>query len=213
MGKLFNYDSGIMRFLNKAVDCFFLSFLWLIFSIPVITLGASTTALYYVANKVIRHDRSHVWREFWHSFKTNFKQSTIIWLILMVMYWVLIANCFFYWKTMPNEILLAFNLVITLFVTMWALHVFPFIARFYNGIKAIMKSCLLMSIRHMLKSFCLLILFVVAVILLLMWPVAIFFLPALYMLVATFILEPMYRRYMSEEDLAAENERNMEYFN
>lgn len=213
MGKLFSYDSGIIRTLNKIVDCVFLNFLWILFSIPIVTAGAATTALYYTANKVIRHDRSHVWREFWHAFKTNFKQSTIVWLLMMVAYWLLISNCLFFVKMVPNKAMLIFNIITICLVVIWMLHVFPHIARFQNKLKAIMKNCALMAIRHFLRSISLLLLLAAEIVLLFMWPILLFVLPTLYMVVASFILEPMYEKYMSEEDLEAEEERNRAYYN
>ena len=38
-------------------------------------------------------------------------------------------------------------------------------------------------------------------------------LPAVYILVANFILERIFRKYMSAEDLEAEQERNQEFYN
>ena len=49
MGRFFNYDSPLFSSINKIVDCVFLSLLWFVFSIPIVTMGASTSALYYVA--------------------------------------------------------------------------------------------------------------------------------------------------------------------
>ena len=102
MGKLFNYDSGLIQFLNKIVDSVFLSVLWIIFSIPIFTSGAATAALYYTANKVIRHSRSHVLIEFWRAFKANFKKATIVTLILMVIYFLVIvcAGVNFMWNSL-----------------------------------------------------------------------------------------------------------------
>lgn len=47
---LFKYDSPFVQICNKIVDCICLSVLWLVTSLPVLTIGASTTALYYAIN-------------------------------------------------------------------------------------------------------------------------------------------------------------------
>lgn len=209
MGKLFDYDGGIMRFLNKLVDCVFLSFLWILFSLPILTFGASTCALYYTANKVIRHDRSHVLREFWGAFKKNFKQATISWLILGVIGWIIIGNCLlFYGQSQPIFIM---YVVIGCLITAWGLHLFAQIARFENRLKYIMRNSALMGIRHILKTALMMLVLAAVVIILMMWPILILILPALYMVAASFILESIYERYMSPEDLALEKERNGEY--
>ena len=212
MGKFFSYDGGLIRILNKLVDCVFLSVLFLLFSLPIITFGASSTALYYTANKVIRRDRSHVWREFWGAFKANFKQSTIVWLILMVLYWILVANCLLM-RQWSQTALLVFYAIFIVLITVWALYMFPHIARFENKITAMMKNCAFMSIRHLVNSLVLLVLFALAIVVLLMWPILILVIPALHAVHQTLIFEPLFRKYMSDEDLEAEDERNCDYYN
>ena len=79
----FNYDNPVWRFIGKFGDLIILNILWLVCSIPVITIGASTTAVYYVTLKLARDDDGYTIRSFFKSFKENFKQSTVIWLILL----------------------------------------------------------------------------------------------------------------------------------
>ena len=62
MFSLFKYDSPLVQTCNKIVDCICLSILWLITSLPVITIGASTTALYYSMNKCVRRSEGNLWR-------------------------------------------------------------------------------------------------------------------------------------------------------
>ena len=211
MSNIFDYDGGIMSILNKIVDCILLGVLWLIFSIPVITIGASTTALYYTVNKVIRHDRSHILREFWRGFKTNFGQSTIVWLILMAVYTLVVGNCIFFFKYKTNEVMLGFNVAVLCVFTMWALHLFPYIARFQIGTKSLMKNCVYFLVRHLLKTLILFVLLVVACLAMLTYLPFVLLSPVLYTLAATYFLEPIYFRYMSDEDYEAENERNQVY--
>jgi uncharacterized membrane protein YesL len=217
MGKFFNYDSPIMSTINKVVDCFFLSLLWLVFSIPLVTIGASTTALYYTVNKVIRHDRSSIWKEFWGSFKQNFKQATIVWLILCVLYYILITNCIIMYRVYIAEqgsiAVLILYLLSLIILMLWTSYLFPYIARFTNTTKNIMKISGFLFVRHLLTSLLLVVLFTVALVIVYLFFPAIFLVPAFYMLVAGFLLENVFKRYMSEEDLAAEEERNRVYYN
>ena len=217
MGKLFSYDSPIIQSINKIVDCAILSILWLLFSIPVITFGASTSALYYTVNKVISHNRSDVWREFWGSFKTNFKQSTIVWLILLVFTYVLGVDCIFLYNmikagTVASWILAPFA-VTALFVVMWGIYAFAYIARFQASLKVIMKNSALFVIRPLLRSVLLAVVFAASVALFMFLPITIVILPTLGMFLMTVILESIFEKYMSDEDLAAEAERNQVYYN
>ena len=81
--KGFSYDGPIMSFLSRVADILILNVLTLIFSIPLITIGAATTAAHYTALKM-RREEGHVLSCFWKSFKMNLKQSTGIWLIFAV---------------------------------------------------------------------------------------------------------------------------------
>ena len=69
MDDLFNYDNKFFRFMNKVADGFYVSILWILFCIPIVTAGASTTALYYTVHKSLRRNRGYVWKNFWESFK------------------------------------------------------------------------------------------------------------------------------------------------
>lgn len=217
MGKLFNYDSPIMQSINKITDCAILSLLWLVFSIPIVTIGASTTALYYTINKVIRHNRSHVWREFWSSFKSNFKQSTLVWLILILLYYLLgVDSIFVYNLAKAGKVgiwLLAPFIVTGFLVMMWMLYMFGYIARFYNSLKGTMKNCAFLVIRHLLRSFLVVLVFIATVVIFLFLPVTIIILPAAGMYLINLILETIFVKYMTDEDLEAEEERNRVYYN
>ena len=214
---IFNYNGPIMQTINKLVDCFFLSLLWILFSLPIVTCGAATTALYYTVHKVIRYDRSHVWREFWKSFKENFKQSTIVWVISLVIFYVLSVDFLFVYNLISAGkigvwVYIPFALA-TVFMIIYITYIFGYIARFENSLKNILKNSAYFSIRHLLRSILLLGTFAVAVAFLFFFPIAIALLPPLYMYVVSAILESVFKKYMSEEDLAMEEERNRVYYN
>ena len=73
----FNWDNIVFQMLGKLVDCVWVSILWVICCIPVFTIGASTTALYYTVHKSIRGDRGYTTRTFFGAFRDNFKAATL----------------------------------------------------------------------------------------------------------------------------------------
>ena len=81
----FNMDNKFFQFMGQLADAFILSVLWLLACIPVVTAGASTTALFYTIHKVLRRQQGYLWSVFWDSFRSNFKQSTKIWLVQLAM--------------------------------------------------------------------------------------------------------------------------------
>lgn len=217
MGELFNLDNKFFQGINKIVDCVCLSFLWLLLCIPVVTAGAATTALYYTVNKVIRNNRSYIWKEFWHAFRTNFKQSTLVWLILIFIYAIMGIDCYIMFQFAKagvsyGSLYIVFAMLM-LIVTMWANYLFPYMARFENTLKAVLKNCAIMALLNLGKSFVLLVLLLVALVVAYVFFPAIMILPAVYMLLANLILEKVFVKYMTPEDIEAEKERNEEFFN
>lgn len=217
MGELFNLDNKFFQGINKIVDCVCLSFLWLLLCIPVVTAGAATTALYYTVNKVIRNNRSYIWKEFWHAFRTNFKQSTLVWLILIFIYAIMGIDCYIMFQFSKagvsyGSLYIVFAMLM-LIVTMWANYLFPYMARFENTLKAVLKNCVIIALLNLGKSFVLLVLLLAALVAAYVFFPAIMILPAVYMLLANLILEKVFVKYMKPEDIEAEKERNEEFFN
>lgn len=147
-----NPDSRIMSFLAKLGDMFILNVLYLVCCIPVITIGAATTALYYNTLKMAENRESYVWREFLRTFKENFKQATIIWMIILVIGVVLVGD-FLVMGGIGSQALASVTaivvIVVGVFLILTAVYVFPVLARFDNSVLNIMKYALLMAIRHL----------------------------------------------------------------
>lgn len=81
--RFFSYDSKFGQlFLKLSYGCC-LNILWLVCCLPIVTIGASTTALYYTSFKIAKDEGSYITTMFFRSFKQNFKQATIIWLIML----------------------------------------------------------------------------------------------------------------------------------
>jgi uncharacterized membrane protein YesL len=82
--RFLSYDSKFGQlFLKLSYGCC-LNILWLVCCLPIVTIGASTTALYYTSFKIAKDGGSYITKMFFHSFKQNFRQATVIWLIMLV---------------------------------------------------------------------------------------------------------------------------------
>ncbi|MGN1184899.1 MAG: DUF624 domain-containing protein, partial [Oliverpabstia sp.] len=76
MNNLFNPDNKFFTFMGKVADLMILNLLCIVCCLPIVTAGASITALYYVTLKIARNEETYIARGFFHSFKENFKQAT-----------------------------------------------------------------------------------------------------------------------------------------
>lgn len=206
------YDGLLCQTLGKVTDCMILSLLWIISCIPIITVGAATTAMYYTINKVVRYGTTGILREYWHSFTLNFKQATIIWLGLLLIYGLLLISGYgaylLYLADYIPKAMLLFLFVLSAAITMWSGYLFPYLARFNNSTTQIMKNCVWLTglnLHWTILLFAILLLTIVATALI---PIGLFLFPAGGMLIGSYILERVFRKYMSPEDLTAENLRN-----
>lgn len=217
MKEFFDLEGPFFRTMTQIVDLVYVSLLFLLCCIPVFTAGASMTALYYTVHKTIKHGHSYVTREFFGAFKRNFKQATLVWLLLMLFYGVVGTECYLMYQyaikgQAIGKIYIVLMVVIAL-VVIWNLYLFPYIARFSNSTKQIMKNAAFFAAGNMLRSVLLFVLLIFFVLLVVSWPGLVFVLPGLYAFIMERGMEKIYGKYMSEEDKKAEEERNREYKN
>ncbi|MBP3326999.1 MAG: DUF624 domain-containing protein [Coprococcus sp.] len=148
MDKIFSTDNPLFTFLGRICDIFLLHLLWIITSIPIITIGASTTALYYTAMKSVKLEEGYIAKRFFKSFKENFKQATIIWLILLVVGAVFAFDLYFAIANSKKLLTLIFTVMTCVYLFVF-FYVFPLQARFSNTIKATLKNALLLAVKNM----------------------------------------------------------------
>lgn len=151
LGGVFSVDSKFSIVMSKLFDLMVLNFIFIIMCIPIVTIGANLTAMSYVTLRMSRNEDSYVWKSYWKSFRENFKQSTIIWLILLCLGLFLAADIYLTTNLMTGwltniKYFFFFLALVYLFVF---LYIFPVQSRFYNKIKYTMRNSLLFSIRHL----------------------------------------------------------------
>lgn len=164
--------------MNTLADYILLNFLWLICCIPIVTIGASTTALYYVTMQTAREEHGYIARNFFRSFKENFKQSTIIWLIMFLIGAILTFNVSF-WFTMKStmgNVLGALLSVALLLYVFTLFYVFPLLARFNNTVKQSMKNALFISLQNLKQTLFITVVNIIIILALYLLPIsAVFF--------------------------------------
>ena len=82
---IFSYDSTFSQVVLRVASSCYLNLLWLVCSLPIVTAGAATAALYAVTLKLAEDDTGHLTEHFFHAFRQNFRQATVLW--LMAPYW------------------------------------------------------------------------------------------------------------------------------
>ena len=150
MARLFDFDNPVWRFMGRIADMFMLTLLWAVCSIPIVTIGASTTALYYVTLKMAENQESYIIKSFWKSFTENLKTSTGIWGIMLLPGVVLGASAAAVFQAggqwMP---MFSWWLLILLFLYLLMLTlVFPLAARLDTGIKGLLYMAFMVAMKN-----------------------------------------------------------------
>ena len=148
MDRIFNMDNKFFTFMGKAADLILLNIIFLICCLPVVTIGASVTAMYYVTLKMVRNEESYISRSFFQSFRQNFRQATGIWLILLAGGTVLWLDFQIMEQAGSGGIFQAVYLglcFILLIYGMISAYIFPLLAKFDNTVKNTFKNSLLIT--------------------------------------------------------------------
>ncbi|MDY2813893.1 MAG: DUF624 domain-containing protein [Dorea sp.] len=146
----FVIDSPIMRFLGRVGDILLLNIVFVVTSIPVITIGTALSALYTVAMKLVRGEDPAIIKEYLKAYKRNFKPATICWLIMAVI-GVLLFVDFRLVAVFSGTAYTVMRLLLAMILGIWLLtflYLFPYIARFDNTIFNSMKNALFLSVAH-----------------------------------------------------------------
>ena len=163
MSTLFNLDSPIMRALSRMTDLLVLNLVTLVCCIPIVTIGASFTACHYVTLKMARHEESYVIRSFFKSFRQNFKQATVLWILLLLVVAILagdiyILNNIEFEYSEPLKIAI---MVVGVMVLFTATFLFPTQAKFDNKIRHTIKNAFVISVLQFPKTITMILLNVV----------------------------------------------------
>ncbi len=146
---MFNPDSKLMIFLGKLADIVILNLLVIICSIPVFTIGAVWTSLYYVTIKMAKNEESYIFQEFFKSFKQNFKQATLIWLMNLAVILVYIADVVIVTRSTPGTrwgILFILTMMVGIVLFSAMIYIYPVLSHFENNILNTVKNGFLLSI-------------------------------------------------------------------
>ena len=148
---MFGIDSKFYGVASKIADLVVLNLLFVFCSLPIFTIGASTTALYGVTKKMVENRESYIFRNYFQLFKENFRQSTVIWIILLVAAMIPTIDLYIinsFEKTIITTALKGLILAATLTVLFVFLYAMALQSTFENTIKNTLKNAFLMGIGH-----------------------------------------------------------------
>ncbi|MCI8567084.1 MAG: DUF624 domain-containing protein [Lachnospiraceae bacterium] len=212
MGGIFDLEGPLMQALGKAADLLVLSLLWLLGCLPLITVGTSTTALYYAAIKVIRGEGS-ITANFFKSYRENLRQSVIAEILLLAaayFFYVDLQIVFMQQGTLMEILRVLFLALLFVYLAL-AAYVFPLLARFVYTLPALFKNAFLMSMLNLPSTFLVLALDLAPAALFVLrpdwcfrlFPLLLFMVPGLTAYINSLLFLRIFRKYTPPEEEAA----------
>lgn len=204
---IFHPDSQLMITMAQITDCIFLSMFWFVGCIPLVTVGASTAALYDAVYHGFRRGDKHGWRRFADSFRQNLKPGLPLSVVFLAIVSVMVWGGIQLWNSaVYGEISWAlFAGAAFVMMVMFGIGsiLFPMLSRFENSTAAMLANTFRLGMARLPQTAALGLLNTVTAILCVIYVIPLFFLPALAALISTLFIEPMFRPYMSVEEDAA----------
>lgn len=207
---LLGFDGSVIRFFDKMFDILALGFLWILCSLPVFTIGASTTALYYAMVKGVKRQDGYIAREFFKAFRVNLKPALLIWAVLVAVTFLLHLNIGILMAKTSGYVGLFFICLYgaaAIYVFFVSCYVFPALSRFAMSPGWVLKLALYMVVRYLGTTLFLLVLFTCTGILVFKVPMLIFFLPGPVAFIMSDFLERVLKKH-EPEDIQKQQNRN-----
>ena len=192
--------SRIGSVISRLIDLILAGFYWVICSLPVITIGAASTALYYTVVKCVRHERGRMSASFFAAFKREFRQSTIIWLIYAAYIAVIAADAWAIEVTgLGTGILGLLRWLFFLPALLSLPWIFAYVSRFSNSIKGSLKFVGWLTLKHLGRSAAMAAELIAAGVIVWLTPMLLPLLPGALCMLMSIHIEPVFREYTAEQ--------------
>lgn len=207
--KLFNPDNDLMIVMSWITDCIFLSLFWIIGCVPVITVGASTAALYDATFYAFRRHSKHSWGRFWQSYVKNLKSSIVPSILFLVIVFTGGSGVIRMWnQAVSTGNWTSFAAVATVGALVLGILsvLFPMLSRFENNFVQLVGNTARLTLAHLPRTIALAIVNGLVVFACVRMVIPVLVLPTLGAFVSTFFIEPMFKPYLPEDFYEAVSE-------
>lgn len=155
---ILDINNSFFTFAKKLLWVFVINIIYFLTCIPIITIGASTTAMNSLFMKIINERDFSVLKDYFGSFKENFVKSTVIWIMSLVVGFLLYVDVFYWAKYGIQDgvygyIMLIVSCAVSVFFILMVHTVFPLIARFDMSIKELVINTVKITARDILYCF------------------------------------------------------------
>lgn len=211
---LLNPENALMITLSRITDCVFLSLFWILGCFPVVTMGAACAALYDSTWRGFRQGEKHPWQRFWQVFKTNWKEGLLPSVVYIAVFALGAKALIELWNgavygTVVWPVFSAGALIGVLALGILGV-MFPVLSRFENSFGGLLKNTVLLALANLPRTLALGILHAVSIGLCVKLVAPVFILPSLTALLGSFLVEPMFRPFLAQEQTEEDEPARLE---
>lgn len=196
MDKLFGPDSLFFKYGTILADLIILTIIWSLVSLPVITVGAATTAIYYVTTRQLSDREGYVTRDFFKSFKQNFITATLLTIIFMFFVIILFFNI----TSAYGTVFFYLSIVIAYEVIATAMYAFPILARFDLKLFGVLRNAFFMANRHIFTTLTCFVVLIALSLLTYKFPFLFVVCVGLYCFITSIFFMMVFRKYVPDMD-------------
>ncbi len=153
MAGFFSTDSKLYRFMCRLTDLVKLNLLWMVFSLPIVTIGISTIAAHYVALKIAEGQEGYIFHDFIKAFKENRKQGIPMSFITVICVWALYLDFQLIANANEHQVLFLITGIVAAYIFVFTmLYAFALLARYENTLLNTLRNGFNISMRYFLRS-------------------------------------------------------------
>jgi uncharacterized membrane protein YesL len=196
---LFNPENSFWEFMTNITNVLFVGLIWLICCVPIITIGASTTALYDYALKMAANKEGYVANSFFKSFKNNFIKSTLLWILMLLGAGFLVVDGYICLRmgTSTGKFLFFAVAAIGIIYLIICIYIFPVVAFFQVNVKEAIKHACIMGVGSLPMTVLIIIILVIGGLIIYTVPYLIFALGSFVAYVSSFCYLSVFKKFVN----------------
>ena len=142
---------GILKVFDRFGDLVSLNICFVLGCLPIFTIGTSLTATFYVTNQLVRGKFGSIRKDYWKSFKLNFKQTTIIWIGIMVILYLMYIGAQYARITTGaiHTVIVGVFIAVMVILLFMTPFLFPLISRYNNTTGKMLGNTLILSVKNL----------------------------------------------------------------
>lgn len=154
MGNMFRSDSKLYQIVEKIINLVKLNLIWILFCIPIVTIGAANTALHKVALQILDGEEGYIIPAFYREFCRNWKQKTKVWLLFLLIGAGIYVDMIFWQQVggMMADVMKGFVLVLVILYLFLSIYLYPLMVHMSTGGKMTVRNAALLAFKYLPKT-------------------------------------------------------------